>query len=297
VDVEYKKITRSDTDPPENYNPDYPPQRIIDPEFQIKPEPITAVAEWKHEMRFMLRPNLGDITTKTKHYEKLLTDLSKIYELKKPELVVGFTVEDPTPGSTGHSNYNPMTHTITLLGKFSIITFLHEFAHARGYGEEFAVLFSNTVHSRVFLKSRVIAAEDSHLAILPEFRYEIDSPVRLSKVGKAWVENSSISPEEKTRLLNSKFIVKMQFRSVEPDQATLYGVHPAEKAYMIKYLDSDEQIYRPEPHLAKEYIGPTVSEATTPEPETPISQSKTGWHRQPHRHRKAYYKGRRNKLK
>ena len=47
-------------------------------------------------------------------------------------------------------SYHPATHTITLEGRLSVVTFLHEFGHARGYGERGACRFSINPFRRVF---------------------------------------------------------------------------------------------------------------------------------------------------
>ena len=60
-------------------------------------------------------------------------------------------------------NFNPQSNTITMVGKLSIITFLHEFAHALDHhlyqtsaqlgGETFAVKWSLTLFKKVYPKA------------------------------------------------------------------------------------------------------------------------------------------------
>lgn len=165
----------TDRDPKENFQEDYPSGCRIDPEFVIDQRTIDAVKEFKRRMHGLLKPTQGRVDEKTIHYRWLLKALSEIYGISEPKLVVGFTRENPRPGSSYYpvsSRYNIRTHTITLYGKFSIVTFLHEFCHARGYGEEFAVIYSNSLWAKVFPNSvrNICHQEGIHTVTLSENR-------------------------------------------------------------------------------------------------------------------------------
>jgi hypothetical protein len=54
---------------------------------------------------------------------------------------------------SGASNYRPACHTITLTGKLSVLTYLHEFAHARGADERQACRWSINLFRRCFPRS------------------------------------------------------------------------------------------------------------------------------------------------
>jgi hypothetical protein len=75
----------------------------------------------------------------------MLRAVRQLYEA----LSAAYDVECPTvthsgawEGDSGSSCYRPGTHAITLQGQMSIITTLHEYMHARGYGESAAVWWS-----------------------------------------------------------------------------------------------------------------------------------------------------------
>ena len=52
--------------------------------------------------------------------------------------------------SSGASNYNPISATISLSNKFSVITFLHEWGHALGLNEVDASAWSNRIFEIYF---------------------------------------------------------------------------------------------------------------------------------------------------
>lgn len=79
-----------------------------------------------------------DIETQKKMLDYALTELCKIYNIEKPNLIVEINKE--MYYSTGGGSYCVKTKKIHLY-KISIVTFLHEFAHAlqyqqKGYSDE-----------------------------------------------------------------------------------------------------------------------------------------------------------------
>jgi hypothetical protein len=56
-------------------------------------------------------------------------------------------------GPSGDSGYSPALHRIALRGKLSVVTFLHEFGHARGFGERQACRWSLNLFRRCFPRS------------------------------------------------------------------------------------------------------------------------------------------------
>ena len=68
------------------------------------------------------------------------------------------------------SNYDPRTHKITMVGRLSIITFLHEFAHSQGKDETGAVNWSLSLFKRVFPRAFAKLIADHHLLVVPAAR-------------------------------------------------------------------------------------------------------------------------------
>lgn len=56
-------------------------------------------------------------------------------------------------GSSGTSHFTPSTNEITMEGKLSVITYLHEFGHALGYGEQQTCRWSLNLFRRCFPRS------------------------------------------------------------------------------------------------------------------------------------------------
>lgn len=138
----------------DNYGQGY--SRNYPTDIEFRNDEITNFPEGVDAAMVELRDShawTGTVAEKTAKYDRLLTKLSQAYQITKPRLVIGFTEENNTPRSSGASNYNPMTHTLTLLGKFSVVTFLHEFAHAMGYDEYYACVFSDNLFKKYFPQS------------------------------------------------------------------------------------------------------------------------------------------------
>lgn len=54
---------------------------------------------------------------------------------------------------SGSSSYTPIADMITLRGRLSVVTYLHEFGHALGYGEQGACRWSINLFRRMFPRS------------------------------------------------------------------------------------------------------------------------------------------------
>lgn len=77
---------------------------------------------------------------------ELIAELARIYEIPCPRL----EMEDIDGSNSGASSWTPAENLITMRGKLSIITLLHEFAHARGKDEYGAVGWSVSLFKRVY---------------------------------------------------------------------------------------------------------------------------------------------------
>jgi hypothetical protein len=76
--------------------------------------------------------------------------LAAAYGIESPAL--SFSVTDPA-GGRGNGCYSRWIHAIFLFGKLSVVTYLHEFAHARGMDERQAVRWSVNLFRRCFPRS------------------------------------------------------------------------------------------------------------------------------------------------
>jgi hypothetical protein len=113
--------------------------------MKFKAAALQAVRAFAH-----LGPWRGSIVARKEKFRRLNRDLAAAYGIAEPRLVFQ-NVE--AGGSSGASSYRPSTHTITLSGKLSVLTYLHEFAHARGADERQACRWSLNLFRRCFPRS------------------------------------------------------------------------------------------------------------------------------------------------
>jgi hypothetical protein len=108
------------------------------------------------------KPWRGPLERRITYFRTLCADLARAYGIPEPRLVFA----DLESGSfSGFSSYQPATHTITLHGKLSVVTFLHEFAHARGADERQAVRWSVNLFRRCFPRSFARCRHEGHCLI------------------------------------------------------------------------------------------------------------------------------------
>lgn len=110
----------------------------------------------------------GNIEERKKKFLFLHKNLCKIYNIN---VKLVFDIKKPFTYSF-HSYYNKVTNTIVLKGRFSVITYLHEFAHALQYNkykkcdEFFAVKYSLTLFKYVFPEKFEKLKSERHVLIL-----------------------------------------------------------------------------------------------------------------------------------
>jgi hypothetical protein len=113
--------------------------------MRFKPAALPAVRDFARS-----KPWQGTLARRKRKFRRLNRDLAVAYNIAEPRLIFQ-NVEANLPSWA--SNYRPLTHTITLVGKLSVVTFLHEFAHARGYGERQACRWSLNLFRCCFPRS------------------------------------------------------------------------------------------------------------------------------------------------
>lgn len=109
---------------------------------EIKKETYIIMRKFKK-----MKPYRGTLEERKQKFKWLNKELSKLYNIPIPKLIFE---NNYSYIFSGYSYYNSATHTICLYGRLSIITYLHEFAHALGYGEEEARNFSQTIFKTTF---------------------------------------------------------------------------------------------------------------------------------------------------
>ncbi len=132
----------------------YPLIVPVNEDLRYRAETMRLMERWKNE-KHPFKPkeySLDAIREKTEKFQWLTDRVAVIYGVPKPRLaVMDITPESwNMPGSSGSSSYNPNTHTITIYGKFSVLTFLHEWGHVRGFDEVDTTYWSVNLFKRVF---------------------------------------------------------------------------------------------------------------------------------------------------
>ena len=143
---------------------------LINEYLEYKPETAELMAKWKEMKPFQPKEfNEENKDLKAKKFKWLNDKLSIIYGITPPKVVIGVMSEESwgTEGSSTTSSFNRSSNTITLDGKFSVVTFLHEYGHARGFDEIDAILWSSNLYKRTFpvLFTRIQMGGDSHVMI------------------------------------------------------------------------------------------------------------------------------------
>lgn len=110
-------------------------------------------------------PWSGTTDDRKEKFRKLNHDLAVAYGIREPDLLFG--VLDGS--SSCRSRYMSSSHEIVLTGKLSVVTYLHEFAHARGMGERGACRWSLNLFRRVWPRQYGRLTHHGHMLVrLPD---------------------------------------------------------------------------------------------------------------------------------
>ena len=139
---------------------DYPATvvEVLDDHMRFRPRALRAVRAFADS-----RPWAGSVEERKDKFRQLNRELSEAYGITEPELA--FARLDGS--SSGSSHYNPHLHRIVLVGKLSVVTYLHEFAHSRGKGEQGACRWSINLFRRGFPKQFGKLVHVGHTLIRP----------------------------------------------------------------------------------------------------------------------------------
>ena len=118
---------------------------VLDPAMTFRPAALRAVRAFARS-----RPWRGTAAARKGKFRRLNRDLAAAYAIAEPRLFY-CNVEANAP--SGSSCYRPAGHSITLTGRLSVLTYLHELAHARGADERQACRWSINLFRRCFPRS------------------------------------------------------------------------------------------------------------------------------------------------
>lgn len=95
-------------------------------------------------------PWRGTIDERKEKFRVAFRKMRELYGIGRSRLTFAVPNRVSQWRASGWSSYNRSTGRITLRGRLSVITFLHEFGHALGKGEKGAVKFSLNLFEKVF---------------------------------------------------------------------------------------------------------------------------------------------------
>lgn len=106
------------------------------------------------------RPWRGTFEECGQKFRTCHADLCRVYDVN-PSLVIDFDESSDSGGST----YDPVAKVITLRGRLSVVTFLHEWGHVlKGHSEFEACRWSLRLFQRCFPRSWSRLRFDGHMA-------------------------------------------------------------------------------------------------------------------------------------
>jgi hypothetical protein len=140
------------------YRANYPAtvREVLDPTRKYRPGALRAVRALRRAGAWR-----GSLTRRARRFARLHRRLCRTYRLH-----VGLVFSNDK-GSSGGSSYSPITRTIFLRGRLSLVTYLHEFAHARGYDERQACAWSIALFARCFPRSFARCRQLGHMLVAP----------------------------------------------------------------------------------------------------------------------------------
>ena len=110
------------------------------------------------------KPWNGSLESRKRKFSDVNRMMAKACGIKPPKLI--FRKIDG--GDTGGSHYTPRVHRIVIVGKLSVVTFLHEFGHALGFGEREACRWSINLFRKCFPRQYSRLIHVGHTLVRPQ---------------------------------------------------------------------------------------------------------------------------------
>ena len=139
---------------------------VVDNHMRFKPSALGAVRRFAQA-----NPWHGSLDERKAKFLQLNQALAAAYNIDDPDLRFG-TIDGT---SSGGSHYIPARHRIVLIGRLSVVTYLHEFAHARGMGERGACRWSINLFRRCFPTQYARLVGRGHMLIRPASISQVNS--------------------------------------------------------------------------------------------------------------------------
>lgn len=110
------------------------------------------------------KPWSGSIETRKRKFSDVNRLMARACGIEMPTLVFGSL----NGGSSGASHYRTREHRIMLVGKLSVVTFLHEFAHALGMNERDGCRWSINLFRKCFPRQYSRLIHVGHILVRPQ---------------------------------------------------------------------------------------------------------------------------------
>ena len=110
------------------------------------------------------KPWNGSVESRKRKFSDATRMLARACGIDEPALAFGVL----DGGSSGASHYIPRDHRIVLTGKLSVVTFLHEFAHALGMDEQDACRWSINLFRKCFPRQYSNLIHVGHTLVRPQ---------------------------------------------------------------------------------------------------------------------------------
>ena len=131
---------------------------VIDSRMRFRPATLRAVRAFS-----LCKPWSGSLEKRKEKFVKVNYDLAEAYSIPAPEL----RFQQMDGSSSGGSHYLPTANCIVLSGRLSVVTYLHEFAHALGKDETDACRWSINLFRRCFPRQFARLLHKGHMLIRP----------------------------------------------------------------------------------------------------------------------------------
>jgi len=132
----------------------YPRGHPIIPELDFRPETIAVMVKFRDEKKPFKPKEYSEsaVEEKKEKWRWFVKEMSRVYQIPEPSVTFGPFTSDSwnRSGSSFSSLYNRSTNTLYFVGKFSLVTLLHEFGHARGFDERDTVIWYMNLGLRTF---------------------------------------------------------------------------------------------------------------------------------------------------
>jgi len=132
---------------------------ILDDQMTFSSDLLQAVQGFAES-----KPWEGSTQSRKEKFRQLNRDLGTACSIQEPTLLFGQLNGD----SSGASSYSPKHHRITMTGKLSVVTFLHEFAHALGHDEQQACRWSINLFRKCFPRQYACLIHVGHMLVRPQ---------------------------------------------------------------------------------------------------------------------------------